>query len=286
MTVTQKWSGHGSELFTTHDEQVAGRNGFVAGGKDKPSIVFPSPDTVAVFEDFLGDTGELGGFTRVSGDTGFSGSKTSATNGVYRLNGSETQGVAPTACQAITGGLMKNWKIDSGGPKNGRVRMAWRGKFDSVSRTAEAGRLHAFIGLADTGGAEQIIYDTGAGIISAAADYVGFMFSAGGDTGWSLVAGKSTSGDSGDQLVVAGSSYGPSANTYTVLEMEIRSGISDTGAAARFWIDGKSVGTISSPVNSAVALTPWIGYFPQDTGWANAMDTDYVNISAARDTGE
>jgi hypothetical protein len=154
-----------------------------------------------------------------------------------------------------------------------------------VSRTAEGGREHVFVGFSDTGGAEMPAYDTGAGVISQAANCVGFLLSPGGDTGWSLVSAKSTAGDSGDQLAVAGSSYVPTSNVYQTLEVEIRSGNSDTGGAAHFWIDGKHVGSINSPVNSATALTPWIGQFPQDTGYAGNLDIDYINISQPRDTG-
>lgn len=286
MTVTKQVSLHGKRAFITPDDQLAARNGHVAGGDDKPSIVFPSPDTVAQFDDFTGDTGNATAcWQYVEGDTGMSGAVVTATNGIYRITGSETQGVAPTACAAITGGLMKNWKVDSGGPKNGRLRLSARIKNDVITRTAEAGRTHIFVGFSDSGGAEMPAFDTGAGVISNAADLVGFLSSPGGDTGWSLVSVKSTAGDSGDQLVVAGASRGPSSNTYTVVELEVRSGQSDTGGTASFWIDGRLAGSISSPVNSAVALTPWIGAWCQDTGYSFLLDVDWVNISAPRDTG-
>lgn len=267
-------------------DEVIARSGFVAGGDDRPAIVLPgNPDTVALFDDFLGDL-VADEWAYVEGDTGYSGVITTGTNGVFRITGSETQVVAPdTAAAALTQGLMKQWKANQGGPKNGRLRLSARIKLETVTRTAEGGRTHAFIGFSDSGGAELPAYDTGAGIITAAADAVGFMFSPGGDTGWTLVAAKSTAGDSGDQSVVAGASYGPSANTYTTLEVEVRSGNSDTGGAAHFWIDGIKRGVINSPVGSAIALTPWVGMFVQDTGAAQFMDIDYIAISAPRDTG-
>lgn len=277
---------HRRMLGISQDDQVVARSGFVAGGEDRPAIVLPgSPDHVAVFDDFLGDlVGDEWAF--VEGDTGYTGAIQTGTNGVFRILGSETQAVAPdTAAAALTGGLVKNWKANQGGPKAGRLRLTARVKLEVVSRTAEAGRTHMFVGFSDSGGAEMPAYDTGAGIITAAADAVGFLFSPGGDTGWTLVGAKSTAGDSGDQSVVAGASYGPSANTYTTLEVEVRSGNSDTGGAAHFWIDGKKVGRIDSPVGSAIAMTPWIGGFIQDTGAAQFIDIDYVAVSAPRDTG-
>lgn len=277
---------HRRMLGISRDDQVVARSGFVAGGEDRPAIVLPGcPDHVAQFDDFLGDL-IADEWAIAEADTGYTTAISTGTNGVFRIQGSETQLVAPdTASAALTGGLVKNWKANQGGPKAGRLRLSARIKLETVTRTAEGGRTHAFIGFSDSGGAELPAYDTGAGIITAAADAVGFMFSPGGDTGWTLVAAKSTAGDSGDQSVVAGASYGPSANTYTTLEVEVRSGNSDTGGAAHFWIDGIKRGVINSPVGSAIALTPWVGMFVQDTGAAQFMDIDYIAISAPRDTG-
>lgn len=286
MTIRKQVSIHGRRAYVSPDDDVVSRGAHATGGEDKASIHIPgSSSTVALFDDFLGDL-IPDEWAHVLGDTGYPAAAiTTGTNGVLRMSGSETQAVAPTAAQALTQGLMKQWKVDSGGPKNGRLRMTARLKVDTVTRTAEAGRAHVFVGFSDSGGAEMPAYDTGAGIISNAADLCGFLLSPGGDTGWSLVSAKSTAGDSGDQLVVAGSTYAPTSNVYTELEMEIRSGSSDTGATAHFWIDGTPVGSISSPVGSAIAMTPWIGMFGQDTGWANNLDIDYVAISAPRDTG-
>lgn len=282
MSKTMLKGVHRRALGISNDDEVMAPSGFVAGGDGKPSVVLPSHDTVALFDDFLGDlVGDEWAY--VEGDTGYNGVIQTGTGGVYRITGSETNGVAPTDNAALTAGLVKNWKANQGGPKNGRLRMSARVKFDSVSRVAEGGRTYVFVGFSDSGGAEMPVYDTGAGMISNAADLVGFSFSPAGDTGWSLVSVKSTAGDSGDQLVVPVVSQ--TANVYTTLELEVRSGNSDTGGRAHFWIDGIKRGSIDSPVNSATALTPWIGMWVQDTGYAATLDVDYVAISAPRDTG-
>lgn len=285
-TKARQVSLHGRRAYITSNDHLVSKGAMATGGEDKPTITLPgSHDIVAVFDDFLGDL-VADEWAFVEADTGYSGAITTGTNGVFRIQGSETQLVAPdTAAAALTGGLVKNWKADQGGPKAGNLRLTARVKLETVSRAAEGGRTHVFVGFSDSGGAELPAYDTGAGIITAAADAVGFMFAPGGDTGWTLVSAKSTAGDSGDQSVVAGASYGPSANTYTTLEVEVRSGQSDTGGAAHFWIDGKKVGRINSPVGSAIAMTPWVGMFVQDTGAAQYLDIDYVGVSAPRDTG-
>jgi hypothetical protein len=202
---------------------------------------------------------------------------------VFRITGSETQAVAPTAAAALTQGLFKNWKPDAGFP-NSKLRLTARIKSQTVSATEDTGRPQIFVGFSDSGGAEMPAYDTGAGVITNAANAVGFLYATTGlVSNWQLIGAKSTAGDSGDQT--ANSGVAPVANTYTTLEVEIKSGRGDTGHTAHFWIDGIKRGTISSPVNSATALTPWIGGFFQDTGAGNFIDIDYVAISQPRDTG-
>ena len=282
--VKQK-SLHGLKSYVDTEDRTVAKNAFAAGGENDPTVVLPgSHDTVAVFDDFLGDL--IGDeWAVVSADTGSdnTGTIVTSTNGVCRLASPENQTPTQASVIALSTGAFKNWKADQGkGPPSthGSLRMGVRLKFDSVSRTTE--RQHVFVGFSDSGGAEMPLYDTGAGVISNAADYCGFMFSPGGDTGWSLVAGDSTAGDSGDQLVATGAN--PTANAYEDLEIEISHGGSDTGGTAYFYRNGQRVGSITSPVNSVAALAPWVGFFPQDTDAVN-LDIDYINIAAPRDTG-
>jgi hypothetical protein len=271
-------------------DEVIARSGFVAGGEDRPAIVLPAnPDTVAYFDDFLGDL-VADEWAVVKSDTGITGGAiASITNGVLRLSGSETQPVTSEGAIALTQGLFKQWKADQGGRKNSRLRMSARVKHSVVSTTAEAGRVHMFVGFSDSGGAEFPAYDTGGSVISNASDLVGFVYSpqpTGTASGWQCVAAKSVASDSGDLLAVPSPAVTPVSNVYDTLEVEVRNGGGDTGGAAHFWINGKKVATLNSPVKSDAALTPWIGAWMQDTGLATQMDIDYVAISCPRDTGE
>jgi len=271
-------------------DEVIARSGFVSGGEDRPAIVLPgNPDTVAYFDDFLGDL-IADEWAVVKSDTGITGGAiANITNGVFRLSGSETQPATSEGAIALTQGLFKQWKADMGGRKNGRLRMSARIKHSVVSAVAEAGRVHMFVGFSDTGGAEFPAYDTGAGVISPAADMVGLLYSpssASASTTWTGVAVKSTAGDSGDQQVIPSAVATPVSNVYDALEVEVRSGNSDSGGTAHFWVNGRKIGTINSPVGSGIALTPWIGAWVQDTGIATQLDIDYVAISSPRDTGE
>lgn len=281
---------HRRSLGIGNSDEVLAPQGFVSGGDGQPSIFHPAHATVAFFDDFLGDL--LGDeWASVKGDTGLTGvAIANVTNGVARVAGSETiTAVAPESCAALTAGLFKQWKADMGGRKGGRLRMAVRVKAGTISTDAEGGRHHLFVGFSDSGGAEMPAYDTGVGVISQAADLVGFLYaptSASYSNTWQMIAAKSTAGDSGDLQAVPSPVVAPVSNVYQTLELEVRNGAGDTGGAAHFWINGKKVGSINSPVGSGIALTPWIGGFVQDTGFALAVDIDYVAISAPRDTGE
>ncbi len=270
-------------------DEVIARSGFVSGGEDRPAIVLPgNPDTVAYFDDFLGDL-VADEWAVVKSDTGISGGAiANITNGVLRLSGSETQPVTSEGAIALTQGLFKQWKADQGGRKNGRLRLSARVKHSVVSAAAEAGRVHMFVGFSDSGGAEFPAYDTGGGIITPASDAIGFIYSPTGAATdrWTMVAAKSTAGDSGDQQASPSSAVAPVSNVYDTLEVEVRNGIGDTGGSGHFWLNGKKVGSINSPVGSGIALTPWIGAWVQDTGLATQLDIDYVAISSPRDTGE
>jgi len=291
MTVTKQVSIHGKRAFLTTRDQLAARNGFVAGGDDKPSMVFPSPDMVALHEDFLsyvqaGDTGTpigaSGAFGRVVGDTGHAHQTINATNGVFRIFSTPTVAAKTSAGGAGISARLLQWKGNAGpGGKDSVLRMAARIKRQSVSRTLN--RTHVFVGFTDIATYEFPAFDTGAGIISAPNDFVGFMGSPGGDTGWSAVAAKGVAGDSGDQVVALQNSV--TDNVYDVLEVEISRGASDTGGLAKFFINGVPKGQISSPIQSGVALAPCVYAFLQDTG-TGAVDIDWVNVSATRDTGE
>src|SRR3990167_7716571 len=143
-TNTKQVSLHGKRVYLTPEDILVARNAMATGGDDKPSVVVPgSHDTVALFDDFLGDL-VADEWAYVEADTGYSGVIQTGTGGVFRITGSETNGVAPTDVAALTAGLVKNWKANQGGPKNGRLRMSARVKFDSVSRVAEGGRTYVF----------------------------------------------------------------------------------------------------------------------------------------------
>jgi hypothetical protein len=290
MSVRKQVSIHGHRAYVTDRDMLAGRGGIMAGGIDKPAVVLPgAPDTVALFEDFLGtwdDTGKPmpgSGLRAVVGDTGHTSNiLDTGTNGVYRLlNAISTGAVKSNAAGVGLTGSALQWKANQGpGGASGWLRFGARLKLAGVTQAEATGsnRIHMFAGFTDHIAWEFPAYDTGAGLIGAADDFVGFLFSPGGDTGLAGVSGRAGT----DQTVHLDT--GINANEYVTLEIEVSRGPSDTGGMATFYIDGEPKGSIVSPITSSVALTPVVMAFVQDTG-DNYVDIDWVNVAAPRDTG-
>jgi hypothetical protein len=270
---TKQVSKHGNRLYISPNDMTVSRNAFGAGGEGKPRIVLPgSPDTVAIFDDFLGDTG-LMDWTSVTGDTGVAGAgsvaKVTGAGGVLRITTSADAVLTPVAAIGITTGLQKQWKGNQG-----NLRMSARVKIGTLAGS------ELFVGFSDSGGAEMPAYDTGGGIITNMANGVGFVYGGNsGTTTWRGIAARGVLTDSGDQSVTLTSS--PTANVYDVIEVALAS---DSGEHAKFYVNGKLEGTISQPIDAAVALVPVIMAFASDAA-ALPFDIDYVNVSANRDTG-
>ena len=304
MTTTKQVSLHGRRLFLTKEDQLVAKGGIVAGQEDGPSIVFPAPDRVAIFDDFHGgahgtgaaDTGQAGLYFLVKcTDTGLKTSLAATANGVLRITSSATITTAtPAGSSEVIVGKALQWKANQGKAGASALRMAARIKTTAFPTKTSGDWAGMFVGFTDTIAHEVPIYDTGRGgdsgasAISPASDAVGFMWGTGGDTGWRGVSANSGGGgganDSGDQQVTLTTAL-PTANKWIDLEVEIGSNSGDTGSmVAKFYIDGRYKGKLDSPVNPSVALAPVISYY--DTGGANTFDIDWVNVSAARDTGE
>jgi hypothetical protein len=276
-------------LGLTHSGQALAREGYVSGGEGRATIVHNAPDTAAVFDDFYGandgDTGSLalraGAFRIGFSDTGqllpstgvigAANGASGATNGVFRLTSSASSTQTPVG-GAQTLSTVPGWKANQG-----RLRMGARVKI------ADLAKNNVFVGFTDTGGAELPVYDTGAtaGILTPAADYAGFLKGGGAGataTGltWRLVAGKAGV----DQVATTGVT--PTTNVYDTLEVEV----SSDGEAVTGYINGKPVAKITSAaVTATTALAA--GVFRSNTeAAADAVDVDWINVSAGRDTGE
>ena len=276
MSLFKQVTLHGLRAFLTKDNYLVGRSGVATGGEGKPGIVLPGAyDTVALFEDFLGDL-VPDEWIVGSSDTGqtatgvLATSAVSATNGVYRMTSSASSTQTPAGgAQSIN--TPPNWKANQG-----RLRFGARLKIATLAGN------NVFAGFTDTGGTELAVYDTGGGIITPAADYAGWLKGGGaGASGnsltWRLVAGKAGV----DQVATPSPTITPVANVYETLEVEV----SQDGNTVTGYHNGKPVAQITS-----AGLTPTValaaGVWRSNTeAAADAIDVDYLNASAARDTG-
>jgi hypothetical protein len=277
----------GRSLWLAEENHVVAKDGFAAGGDGKPSILIPgNPDYVAVFDDFLGDTGRdltLGtdaNWRIVDDDTGATSKPviTNLTGGVLRFPGG-----TPTPVQvkrAVKGGLC--WKGNQGSiPTDGKggLRLGARVKIDDIKDTG-FGRGTYWVGFTDTLANELPVGDTGGVLISIATNAFGVLWSSAqqGDTGF---VAHAVNGGTDATPVPLGVS--PAAGVYSTIEMELHHGPSDTGGTATFYIDGVAKGSIPGPVAMNVALSPTVIHWG-DTG-GTVLDIDWIAVSAPRDTG-
>lgn len=268
MSMQMLKSLHRRAIGLTNDNQVLGQMGFVAGGDGKPAIVLPgAPDTVAIFDDFLGDAVNTAWVQGVS-DTGQATTvPLGVAGGVARMLSSATSVQTPVggAQQLGTGAQFK--------ANAGRLRMSARLKIATLLGN------NVFVGFSDTGGAEIAVYDTGGGIITPAGDYAGFLKAGGAaatNLTWRAVAGKAGA----DQVAAPSPARTPVANVYDVLEVAV-----DANGHASFFINGAPVAQIQNALTPTVAMAGGV-WRANTEGAADAVDVDYLNVSGARDTGE
>jgi hypothetical protein len=289
---------HGVKAFIDRHDILFGRGAIATGGREKPMVVLPgSPDVVALWDDFVGDTGRaLRGNTDnfwhvLDGDTGTdTGSNVrivAGTSGIMRISNGDTP-INGTR-MGVTGSLQ--WKGNQGSiPTDNKtpLRMATRLKISDVGGTPQfkdtgQGTTNVWVGFTDTMVSEIPVMDTGGVIISTATNAVGIAYGTrntnGGDTGW--VGYNVNAGTDGTPVVLGDT---PTVNTYDVLEIEVHHGASDTGGTASFYINGQLKGSVASPIAMNVALAPQILMWG-DSGGGRFVDVDWVNVSAPRDTG-
>ena len=289
MSITKRKSLHGPMAFVSDREQIVGRGGLASGGLGIPGIAHVGAMTTGFIDDFrglpIGDTGAFVTGTSIwqqhNVDTGqvpngLAASAPAVTNGVFRftMSASATQTAAGTS-RTLTHQLA--YKANQG-----RLRIAAR-----LNLSVLAGS-QVFVGFTDNAAGEFPAYDTGGGVISQAADCVGWLFgqeNQGTAAVWQGVAVKSTPNDSGDLLLTT--TARPTVGVYDVLEIVMDSNpnpANSYGIVANFFLNGRSMGQIQAPVLETTAMTPVVAVCTTDAQ-ALVVDLDWVAVSAQRDTG-
>ena len=238
--------------------------GFVAGHRGK-QIVFPSPDKVALFDDFLGDV-LADEWNPVETDTdGAQAVLAGGIGGTLRITTGNDDGnvVVLPDLSGVTSYL--NWQASNGG-----LRMVARIK---ISRITLA---YIFVGFTDLITIEAPIYSAGSvdTITTDATDAVGFMFDTGMATDTFHLVGVATNVDATRQAITAA----PVADDYMTLALEV-----SAAGVATFFVNGVQVGTpMTGAVTAAADLTPVIYASNTDGTSALTLDVDYINVSMNR----
>ena len=238
--------------------------GFVAGHRGR-QIVLPSPDKVALFDDFLGDV-LADQWNAVETDTdGAQAVLAGGIGGTLRITtgNDDANVVVLPDLSGVTSYL--NWQAVNGG-----LRMIARVK---ISRITLA---YMFVGFTDLVTIEAPIYSAGSvdTITTDATDAVGFMFDTGMATDTFHLVGVATDVDATRQAI----STAPVADDYITLALEV----SATGVAT-FFVNGLQVGTpMSGAVTPAADLTPAIYASNTDGTSALTLDVDWINVSMNR----
>lgn len=238
--------------------------GFVAGHRGK-QVVLPSPDKVALFDDFLGDV-LADEWNAVETDTdGAQAVLAGGIGGVLRITTGNDDGnvVVLPDLSGVTSYL--NWQASNGG-----LRMITRIK---ISRITLA---YIFVGFTDLITIEAPVISAGSAdtITTNATDAVGFMFDTAMATDTFHLVGVANDVDATIQTLTTA----PVADDYITLALDI----SSTGVAT-FFINGVQVGTpMSGAVTAATDLTPCIYASNTDGTSAITLDVDYINVSMNR----
>lgn len=255
---------HGRECGLTNDRKLLSEKGFIAGAHGK-QIALPSPSTVALFDDFLGDV-LADEWAAVETDVdGAQAVLAGGIGGLLRITSGNDDGNAVVLpdLSGVTSYL--NWQASNGG-----LAMQARIK---ISRITLA---YIFVGFTDliTVEAPVIASGTADGVTTNASDAVGFMFDTGStsDT-WFLVG---VAGDTDAAVQVLASA--PVAEDFVTLRVEV-----SAAGVATFYINGTQVGTaMSAAVTAGTDLTPVVACSNTDGTSAVTLDVDYIHVAMNR----
>ncbi|MEN9903127.1 MAG: hypothetical protein RL651_1791 [Pseudomonadota bacterium] len=255
---------HGRRVGIDHNKRLLSQNGFVAG-EHGSQFVFPSPDTVAFFDDFIGDLvlDEWGFVEGTDSATSAAAILAGGIGGVLRL----TTGDAGTgyAADAEQMNMALQWQASNGG-----LFLEARLKLSAITT------CYAFIGFTDTLSLEAPIVSASSAntLTTNATDAVGFMFDTNmtADTWW--LTGVANDVDATAQ----NTGYAPVADTYAKFRIEISS-----AGAATFFYNGVLVGTtMTGAVTAATDLTPIITVSKLSVAAAMNLDLDYIALGMQR----
>lgn len=256
---------HGKLAGLDSNGKLVAPKGFRAGAHGN-QIDLPSPSTVVMFDDFLGDL---------------------IADEWTPVEGTDTTGAAQAVLAGSIGGALRLTTGDD--DANGTILTDLSGLVSSLGWQASNGGLslqarckvsritlaYMFIGFTDSISAEVPIQcNSGETLTTTATDAVGFVFDTAftADT-WHL-CGVATDVDATAQVLTAA----PVADDYFTVRIEVSS-----AGLATFYLNGVQVGTaMSGAVTAAADLTPAIYVSNTDGTAALTLDVDYICVSMSR----
>jgi hypothetical protein len=244
---------------------LAASGGFVSGTVGS-NIAMPSPSTVALFDDFLGDVLQDPWNVVEGADTdGTQVVLTGGVGGVLQLTSGndDANGTQATDASGVTSFL--NWQASNGG-----LAMEARVKLSRITLA------YMFVGFTDVISAELPVISAASAdtITTNASDGVGVMFDTNmtTDTLW-FVGVKGDADATKQNLAVA-----PVADDYMTIRIEV-----DAGGGAMVYINGVQFGAyLANAVTPATNLTPCIYCSNADGTSVVTLDVDYIHVAMSR----
>ena len=255
---------HGRLLGLDNDGRLICPGGFVAG-EHGSQIALPSPSTVSIFDDFIGDAMDARWNIVEGTDSATSAESILAggIGGVLRL----TTGDAGTGLAADTIQLTQalQWQASNGGLV-----------FEARVKLSAITTCWAFLGFTDLVTLEAPIESAGSAdtFTTTATDAVGFMFDTRMTTDTWWLTGVATDVDAVHQ----DSGFAPVAATYETLRVEVTA-----AGVASFYRNGIQVGTsMAGALTAAADLTPTIAVSKTSVAASMTMDIDYIHCAMLR----
>lgn len=240
--------------------------GGVVSGRDGLQIAAPSPYTVAIMEEFLGDVLKDEWNAVEGSDTdGAQAVLAGGIGGVLRLTSGndDANGTQATCASGVTSYL--NWQASNGG-----LAMQARVKISRITNS------YLFVGFTDVITAELPVISAGSAetVTTNATDAVGFLFDTNFTTDTFHLVGVANDVDATVQTLTDA----PVADDYLTLRVEV-----DASGAALFYINGKVVGSkMTGAVTPANDLTPAVYVSNADGTSTVTLDVDYIHVSMNR----
>ena len=239
--------------------------GGVVYGRDGLQIAAPSPYTVSLFDDFLGDVLQ-DPWNAVEGDTdGTQAVLAGGIGGVLRLTSGndDANGTQATDASGVTSYL--NWQASNGG-----LAIQARVKISRITNS------YLFVGFTDVITAELPVISAGSAetVTTNATDAVGFLFDTNFTTDTFHLVGVAADTDATVQTLTDA----PVADDYLTLRVEV-----DASGGALFYINGKRVGAkMTGAVTPATDLTPAVYVSNADGTSTVTLDVDYIHVAMNR----